>query len=350
MKDAVDDAVTRVVKAAGGNDRATAAESTIRTVTRPKPGQRAAAFVNDVVDNMAAAVTKAPDRTVVIEKTREVKPVECPMMSTRRSPSPTATNVPYRSKNRQNYDWYGTFARRWPRRSGRTSLWSRRRQRKRNRGRRSAAATDRRAAGDQRHRHRDLQPDLVRRGRDRGTSKALPGSGVRVERSTLTIGDQEVPADWYFPDTYHPESTTPPERIIYLQHGFGARGVFYDYTASYLAKQTNSIVVAPTVTSNLFATDGMWLGGDPMHQDIAKLFNDDNPALLKSATGGGLRTGPITAAGRARRAFTRRRGGAEHRPVHGGDQTRFATTAGGRRDARRSLVHRSRGTPSRPEP
>jgi hypothetical protein len=116
-----------------------------------------------------------------------------------------------------------------------------------------------------------------------GPPKALPGSGVTVKRSTLVIGDQEVPADWYFPQGYDPTSDTPPERIIYLQHGFLARGVFYDYTAFYLAEETNSIVVAPTITSNIFATDGMWLGGDQMHSAAADLFNGDNTALLKSA-------------------------------------------------------------------
>ncbi len=120
-----------------------------------------------------------------------------------------------------------------------------------------------------------------------GPPMALPGSGVTVKRSTLAIGDQEVPADWYFPEGYDPNSDVAPERIIYLQHGFLARGVFYDYTASYLAQQTNSIVVAPTLTSNIFATDGMWLGGDPMHQAAADLFNDDNTALLDSAQAAG---------------------------------------------------------------
>ena len=59
--------------------------------------------------------------------------------------------------------------------------------------------------------------------------------------------------------------------------------MFYDYTASYLAKETNSIVVAPSLTSNIFATDGMWLGGNQMHRAVADLFTDDNEALLQSA-------------------------------------------------------------------
>ena len=59
--------------------------------------------------------------------------------------------------------------------------------------------------------------------------------------------------------------------------------MFYDYTAAYLAEQTNSIVVAPSLTSNIFATDGMWLGGEQMHRAVADLFLTDNDALLESA-------------------------------------------------------------------
>lgn len=115
-----------------------------------------------------------------------------------------------------------------------------------------------------------------------GPPMVPPGSNVTVKRSTLTIGDQEVPADWYFPD-----GDTPPQGVIYLQHGFLARGVFYDYTAAALAESTNSIVVAPTITSNVFAVDGMWLGGDPMHRAVADLFLDGNDALLVSAQAAG---------------------------------------------------------------
>lgn len=121
-----------------------------------------------------------------------------------------------------------------------------------------------------------------------GPPLALPGSGVTVERSTLDLGNGHVvPADWYFPQDYDRDSAPAPERIIYLQHGFLARGVFYDYTASYLAEETNSVVVAPSLTSNIFATDGMWLGGDQMHRAVADLFTTDNNALLASARAAG---------------------------------------------------------------
>lgn len=109
-----------------------------------------------------------------------------------------------------------------------------------------------------------------------------PGSTVTVRQSTLHIdcGDgYDVPADWYIPAT-GPE---PPTRLIYLQHGFLASGPWYSYTAATLAEQTNSIVVAPSLTSNFFACDACWLGAAPMQQAVADLFLDSNTALADSA-------------------------------------------------------------------
>ncbi len=284
VTDAVDDAVTKVVKAAGDNDRATAAGSNVATTVRPEPGQRAAKLVNNVI----AAVTPGPDRKVVADKTRQPDPVETP------DPVGAVGAVETESTNVAKLDRrqgeaiqtnvvtaLATFA---PKRSN------------------LALATPMLAqppATATASTPIDVPPVISAIGTAvfglislaesvfEGPPKALPGSGVTVKRSTLKIGDQEVPADWYFPDTYDPESATPPERIIYLQHGFVARGVFYDYTASYLAKETNSVVVAPTLTSNIFATDGMWLGGEQMHRAVADLFLDDNPALLTSAQDAG---------------------------------------------------------------
>jgi hypothetical protein len=112
-----------------------------------------------------------------------------------------------------------------------------------------------------------------------------PGSTVTVRQSTLEIdcGDgYVVPADWYIPAT-----AEPPTRMIYLQHGFLAAGPWYSYTAATLAEQTNSIVVAPSLTSNFFACDACWLGAPPMHQAVADLFENENTALADSlaATG-----------------------------------------------------------------
>lgn len=292
VKDAVDDAVTKAVKAADGDGRATAtAASTKLTATRSatgRPGQRATAFVNDVV----AAVTAKPERTVVFERPRRTDPVDPVTIPRERSvpveKSPDfrlVTNVREKIAQRTNVVLQSVALAQPLAQQAQPQPLAQQAQP-------TAAASASPTI--------DVPPVISAIGTAifglislaesvfEGPPLALPGSGVTVKRSTLDLGDGHVvPADWYFPDTYDPESETPPERIIYLQHGFLARGVFYDYTASYLAQQTNSVVVAPTLTSNIFATDGMWLGGDPMHRAVADLFLDDNPALLESAQAAG---------------------------------------------------------------
>ena len=110
------------------------------------------------------------------------------------------------------------------------------------------------------------------------------GSNVTVRTSTLVLPDsgKTVRADWYFPDEVD-ENT----RLIYLQHGFMATGPMYSYTAAYLAESTNSIVVAPSMSSNLFDPKAEWLGGDPLQQDVADLFRGDRPQLTASAAEAG---------------------------------------------------------------
>lgn len=115
-----------------------------------------------------------------------------------------------------------------------------------------------------------------------GPPQLPPGSTVTVRTSTLEIDGRRVSADWYFPDT-----DEPPTRIIYLQHGFLANGTMYSHTAAYLAERTNSVVVAPTLTSNPFRSDGFWLGGDPMYRAVAELFLGDREALSASAAAAG---------------------------------------------------------------
>jgi acetyl esterase/lipase len=113
-----------------------------------------------------------------------------------------------------------------------------------------------------------------------------PGSTVTVRQSTLHIdcGDgYDVPADWYIPST----GAAAPTRLIYLQHGFLASGPWYSYTAAALAEQTNSIVVAPSLTSNFFACDACWLGAAPMQEAVADLFLDSNTAFADSALAAG---------------------------------------------------------------
>ena len=282
VKESVDDAV-KAVKAAGDRDPGAVGESNVRTTPKPEPGQRTAKLVNNVI----AAVTQKPDRKVVVEKTRETEPVETPDPVEAVDPVEIeSTNVATLDRRQETVQTsvVNRLAALAPTRSNLPLATPMLAQPQ------VAAATSPQV---------DVPPLVSAIGTAvfglislaesvfEGPPKALPGSGVTVERSTLKVGDQEVPADWYFPDTYDPESDTPPARIIYLQHGFLARGVFYDYTASYLAKSTNSVVVAPTLTSNIFATDGMWLGGEQMHRAVADLFLDDNTALLDSAKDAG---------------------------------------------------------------
>lgn len=108
-----------------------------------------------------------------------------------------------------------------------------------------------------------------------------PGSNVTVRTSTLEMPgtNQTVRADWYFP-----EDPNSASGVIYLQHGFMATGPMYSYTAAYLAEETNSIVVVPTLSSNLFDTRGEWIGGEPMQQSVADLFADGRPELTASAS------------------------------------------------------------------
>jgi hypothetical protein len=113
-----------------------------------------------------------------------------------------------------------------------------------------------------------------------GPPAVPPNSNVRVGRSTLQIdcGDgYTAEADWYVPT-----SQEPPQGLIYLQHGILARAGYYNVTAAALAESTNSIVVAPTISSNIFACDSCHLTGDPMQFAIAKLFSGDRAALNAS--------------------------------------------------------------------
>lgn len=111
-----------------------------------------------------------------------------------------------------------------------------------------------------------------------------PGSTVTAGRSTLQIdcGDgYTADADWYFP------TEDEPDKFIYFQHGFPGRAGFYNLTLEELAERNNAIVVAPSVTANLFACDGCRLMGDPMSAAMAELFEGDRAALLASARAAG---------------------------------------------------------------
>jgi len=93
-----------------------------------------------------------------------------------------------------------------------------------------------------------------------------------------------APAHWYFPT--QADGSVHANGVIYLQHGFGAIGWFYDPLAMQLAQQTDSIVVVPTVPS-LPLPFGAWLGGPQLQQGVASLFLGSETALNISANHAG---------------------------------------------------------------
>ncbi len=93
-----------------------------------------------------------------------------------------------------------------------------------------------------------------------------------------------APTHWYFPT--QADGSVNATGVIYLQHGFGAIGWFYQPLAMQLAQQTNSVVVVPTVPS-IPLPFGLWIGSPEMQQGVASLFLGSQPALNISANQAG---------------------------------------------------------------
>ncbi|BBZ44820.1 PE family protein [Mycobacterium parmense] len=94
-----------------------------------------------------------------------------------------------------------------------------------------------------------------------------------------------APAHWYFPTQAN--GSVQANGVIYLQHGFGATGWFYQPLAMQLAQQTDSVVVVPTLPS-IPLPFGLWLNGTGLQQGVASLFLGSEPALNMSAHQAGL--------------------------------------------------------------
>ncbi|MFZ0832854.1 MAG: alpha/beta hydrolase [Mycobacterium sp.] len=119
-----------------------------------------------------------------------------------------------------------------------------------------------------------------------------PGSSVTIGRAQLAVpcDCRAVDARWYFPN-----QDEEPTGVTYLQHGFFRSNANVSALAVQLAEETNTIVVAPTITSNFFAVGGFWINGDPMHRAIAALFTDpDRTALQASATAAAIDAGMLS--------------------------------------------------------
>jgi hypothetical protein len=120
-------------------------------------------------------------------------------------------------------------------------------------------------------------------------------TGVKVGFSFLDIPvgpfGYDAPTHWYFPT--EADGSVQADGVIYLQHGFGAIGWFYNDLATQLAQRTDSIVVVPTVSS-IPLPGGAWLNGAPMQEAVASLFLGSEPALNISANQAGyLGTLPV---------------------------------------------------------
>ncbi|HWS91652.1 MAG TPA: PE family protein [Mycobacterium sp.] len=113
-------------------------------------------------------------------------------------------------------------------------------------------------------------------------------TGVKVGFSILEIQvgpfGYPAPTHWYFPT--QADGSVHAHGVIYLQHGFGAIGWFYNSLAIQLAESTDSIVVVPTVSS-IPLPFGAWLIGAPMQQAVASLFLGSETALNISANHAG---------------------------------------------------------------
>lgn len=119
-----------------------------------------------------------------------------------------------------------------------------------------------------------------------GPPSLPPNSTVTVRSSSIVLSNgQRIKANWYYP-----EGDVVPDKLIVLQHGLLALGPMYSYTAADLAASTGSIVVTPSIPSNIFAGDDHWLGGEGMAKAIADLFVGERTALTDSARAAGFAT------------------------------------------------------------
>ena len=129
-----------------------------------------------------------------------------------------------------------------------------------------------------------------------GGGAQLPGfnngvTGVQIGHSRLEmpgalIGNT-VAADWYIPT--QADGSVDAQGVIYLQHGFAATNTFYSALAQSLAMRTNSIVVAPTLSSIPFTLSGGCLICASSQQAAAGLFLETGrTTLVQSALDAGL--------------------------------------------------------------
>jgi lipocalin len=115
-------------------------------------------------------------------------------------------------------------------------------------------------------------------------------TGVKTGTSSLAIpiGTRGfvTSADWYFPT--QADGRVSANGVVWLQQGEIGDAVAFAALAAQIAGQTNSIVVAPTVSSFEIPTQpGAFLGSAAMQQAVAEMMRGDRGALVISATAAG---------------------------------------------------------------
>jgi hypothetical protein len=113
-------------------------------------------------------------------------------------------------------------------------------------------------------------------------------TGVRTGHSDLNIPCDTgyvAPVDWYLPT--RADGSIQANGVIWLQHGLLGDKSLFPVLARELAQRTNSIVVAPTITSSLQLCTECWVDGVGMSRAIAELFVGERAALNASAQAAG---------------------------------------------------------------
>jgi hypothetical protein len=113
------------------------------------------------------------------------------------------------------------------------------------------------------------------------------GSGT-APQGMILAQNAVVAADWYFPTAT--DGPVTANGVIWLQRDGASSTSSFTRLATELARQTNSIVVAPTFRS--FDKPGGSVDGTDLAQAVAQLFVGDRVALNISATAAGYQ-GPL---------------------------------------------------------
>ncbi|WNG88156.1 lipocalin family protein [Mycobacterium sp. ITM-2016-00317] len=115
-------------------------------------------------------------------------------------------------------------------------------------------------------------------------------TGVKTGRAALTIpvgrNGYTTRADWYLPT--QADGSVAATGVIWLQHGFLGNKAALSRLAQTLSQQTNSIVVAPNLSSFPLACSGCWINGVPMQEAVASMFLGDRASLTSSANTAGF--------------------------------------------------------------